>query len=381
MARKFTFTTQVYDKKTDFPATGDVDVIYIDASKNTAYRYDDSYYKISSAEVNVWGALGSVSKGGGGGGSTAWGSITGTLSSQTDLQTALDAKQNTLVSGTSIKTINSTSLLGSGDVAVQPALVSGTNIKTIEGQSLLGSGDINLTSSDVGLGNVDNTSDLNKPISTATQTALNAKQNTLLLTTTGTSGAATLVGSTLNIPQYGSGAAFGVHSQKFIPSGSYTTNALNFGAVTSVGITANRLNVAPYFPNQSFTCQSLNIQVAGAIAGGLARIVIYSDVNGVPSAKLYESADLDCSTTGVKTATLTFSFTAGTAYWIGVAGNNSLISLNFIPAASMYTFSTSTNLALYTYAQAVITYPTLPATLSTLTYIGNAFPFISIRKS
>ncbi len=41
-----------------------------------------------------------------------------------------------------------------------------------------------LTKSDVGLGNVDNTSDLNKPISTATQTALNAKENTI---TAGTS--------------------------------------------------------------------------------------------------------------------------------------------------------------------------------------------------
>jgi hypothetical protein len=38
----------------------------------------------------------------------------------------------------------------------QSALVSGTNIKTIEGQSLLGSGNINLTSTDVGLGNVVN---------------------------------------------------------------------------------------------------------------------------------------------------------------------------------------------------------------------------------
>ncbi|MCC3507472.1 MAG: hypothetical protein JGK23_33350, partial [Microcoleus sp. PH2017_19_SFW_U_A] len=45
----------------------------------------------------------------------------------------------------------------------QAALVSGTNIKTIEGQSLLGAGNINLTATDVGLGNVDNTSDLNKP--------------------------------------------------------------------------------------------------------------------------------------------------------------------------------------------------------------------------
>lgn len=38
----------------------------------------------------------------------------------------------------------------------------------------------NVTKSDVGLSNADNTSDLNKPISTATQTALDSKQNTLV---------------------------------------------------------------------------------------------------------------------------------------------------------------------------------------------------------
>jgi hypothetical protein len=41
-----------------------------------------------------------------------------------------------------------------------------------------------LTKSDVGLGNVDNTSDLNKSISTATQTALNAKEPTITAGTT-----------------------------------------------------------------------------------------------------------------------------------------------------------------------------------------------------
>lgn len=39
--------------------------------------------------------------------------------------------------------------------------------------------DLDLKKSDVGLGNVDNTSDLTKPISTATQAALNTKQNVL----------------------------------------------------------------------------------------------------------------------------------------------------------------------------------------------------------
>lgn len=51
-------------------------------------------------------------------------------------------KQDKLVSGTNIKTINSQSVLGSGNIAVQSTLVSGTNIKTINGQSVLGAGNI-----------------------------------------------------------------------------------------------------------------------------------------------------------------------------------------------------------------------------------------------
>ncbi len=38
-------------------------------------------------------------------------------------------------------------------------------------------GTLKVTKADVGLGNVDNTSDVSKPISTATQNALNAKAN------------------------------------------------------------------------------------------------------------------------------------------------------------------------------------------------------------
>lgn len=66
----------------------------------------------------------------------------------------LTGVQPTLVSGTSIKTVNSTSLLGSGDVSVQPTLVSGTNIKTINGASILGSGNVVALSADVGFNTV-----------------------------------------------------------------------------------------------------------------------------------------------------------------------------------------------------------------------------------
>lgn len=52
--------------------------------------------------------------------------------------------QQALVSGTNIKTVNSNSLLGSGNVAVQDTLVSGTNIKTVNSNSLLGSGNLDI---------------------------------------------------------------------------------------------------------------------------------------------------------------------------------------------------------------------------------------------
>ena len=75
----------------------------------------------------------------------------GNLPTTTAVTTALATKQDTLVSGTNIKTVNSTSLLGSGNVAVQETLVSGTNIKTLNSTSLLGSGDIVLTANPSGV--------------------------------------------------------------------------------------------------------------------------------------------------------------------------------------------------------------------------------------
>jgi hypothetical protein len=132
-------------------------------------------------------------------------------------QTALDAKQATLVSGTNIKTINSTSILGSGNISVAPATAinatavadgSVTNAEfqfigglTSDAQTQINGKEATITATTsadyyrgdktfatlnktaVGLGNVDNTSDANKPVSSATQTALNLKENTITATT------------------------------------------------------------------------------------------------------------------------------------------------------------------------------------------------------
>jgi hypothetical protein len=97
------------------------------------------------------------------------------------VEAVFDGFDNKLDKSTTASSVYGTNTAGGQTMipfsTLQPTLISGTNIKTLEGQSLLGSGNINLTSNDVGLGNVDNTSDLNKPISTATQTALDLKEN------------------------------------------------------------------------------------------------------------------------------------------------------------------------------------------------------------
>jgi hypothetical protein len=64
-------------------------------------------------------------------------------------------------------------------------------------QSVAGrTGAVTLAKADVGLGNVDNTSDANKPVSTATQTALNLKANLASPTFTGTPAAPTAAAGT-----------------------------------------------------------------------------------------------------------------------------------------------------------------------------------------
>lgn len=96
----------------------------------------------------------------------------GTYSNDADIATKakVDAKQDkVLVDGI---------LKGDGQGAISAAETQEVELVT-------------LTKADVGLGNVDNTSDANKPISTATQTALNGKQATI------TGGASTITTSNL----------------------------------------------------------------------------------------------------------------------------------------------------------------------------------------
>ena len=233
-----------------------------------------------------------------------------TINSETLLQSGDLLVQPTLVSGTNIKTINGTDLLDSGDLLVQPTLDSGINIKTINGSSVLGSGDLVI-------GGGGGVNVLTKPVSGR---SYNAR-------TTGTNG-----------------------TSNFNPS-------------------ANTITLYPFIPANTLTVSNLQVNVSVATASGLIRILVYSDLNGVPSSKLLESTSLDCSTTGVKTYTASYTFTAGTTYWLGYYANAALNTMTSVPGVELTPISA--NAGGFTAASltvtAAATFPTAPSTLGTAT--------------
>jgi hypothetical protein len=88
-------------------------------------------------------------------------------------------------------------LSGTADAPTVPALANKVNTTvTVNGQAL--SGNITLTKSDIALGNVDNTADLSKPISTSAQTALDLKAPLVSPALTGTPTAPTAAVNTNN---------------------------------------------------------------------------------------------------------------------------------------------------------------------------------------
>jgi hypothetical protein len=124
----------------------------------------------------------------------------------------------------------------------------------------------------VGLSNVDNTSDTNKPISNATQTALNGKQATISLTTTGSSGASTFDANVLNVPNY---TLSGLGGQP-LNTNLTSISALTFASTSFVKMTATgtfALDTNTYLTAESDTLASVtgrgNVTTNFITIGGL----------------------------------------------------------------------------------------------------------------
>lgn len=208
----------------------------------------------------------------------------------------------------------------------QELLVSATNIKTINGSSVLGSGDL-------------------------------------------------VVGG-------GSGLK-GIHNVNgYFPSTAFGIDAsISATSAPAQATTTNLLSLYPFIPNKTITSVSLKIAVTTLGVGVNARILIYSDLNGFPNTKLYESANLDCSSIGNKTALTTFTFTAGTTYWLGLhtSGVASLTHINsqgLIPL-----FITNAGSSAITQYTSTISFGSAPSTYTYSSQGTGAVPRVVINLS
>ncbi len=98
--------------------------------------------------------------------------------------------------------------------------------------------------------------------------------------------------------------------------------ATTMGAGSTLGTlvgAANRIDLYPFIPRGDIIIDQVALSVATAVATAQGKILIYAaNGSGQPTTRLFESAALDFSTVGFKTATVTLTLRKGLTYWIGV---------------------------------------------------------------
>ena len=93
---------------------------------------------------------------------------------------------------------------------------------------------------------------------------------------------------------------------------TFSTTSLNNGV--------NTMMLSLFYPATTFTISELSINVTTAASSASnVKILVYSDDGfGYPRAKLIESTAMSMTTTGAKIYNVSYTFTAGTKYWMGV---------------------------------------------------------------
>jgi hypothetical protein len=190
---------------------------------------------------------------------------------------------------------------------------------------------------------------------------------------TGAGITATNVGDdvTVNVP----GSASGIHIlTKPVSGRTYSVRTDSSSSSSSSVSAANTIYLCPFIPANSITISSLQINVVSLAAGASARILVYSNLDGVPNTKLIESTTLDCSTSGAKTFTTSYTFTAGTTYWLGVYTNNALFQMSVFSGFNNIPISTNAFSAAYGNVTVAATFGSAPTTLGTATLAsGNMY--------
>lgn len=175
--------------------------------------------------------------------------------------------------------------------------------------------------------------------------------------------------------------ASGIHAFAKPKSGDFITALLtNGGYAVMSSVSANKITLVPFIPARTINYTSLSLNVImGDVGTPSARILIYSDSDGVPSSKLYESASLPVGFSGFATASTTGTLTKGTTYWIGMYTNSAGTVFDGYIGGAMLCLSYSSGETM-AYINVNSTFGSAPSTISSgsLTYNNTPTPIIFI---
>lgn len=159
---------------------------------------------------------------------------------------------------------------------------------------------------------------------------------------------------------------------------SASIGGINTGTIAQA---ANRLEFHPFIPARNMSIDELAIEVTTLIASSLAKVGIYSDSGGQPNALLRGSADLDCSTIGVKAAAIaSLALVAGTTYWLAVHANSTQ-TIRGIPLSALLPLGMAASGGTYfTTRRATATYASgLPSTAPATTLTNAIAPMVRVK--
>lgn len=130
--------------------------------------------------------------------------------------------------------------------------------------------------------------------------------------------------------------------------GQYYDNSFQGTASSTLIGAANRIELAPYYTSVDLPIDRIGCGVSTGVAASTFKIVIYSSgIDGWPNTLLYESGDLSGAAAAFVEATLAFTFNKGTQYWVGVR-HSSTCTLRTINVSSAVNLGlTSNNAANY----------------------------------
>jgi hypothetical protein len=164
----------------------------------------------------------------------------------------------------------------------------------------------------------------------------------------------------------------------------YGPPILSSSSLGNLALTTNVMLAVPVHFSFAQTITRLGLNVNTAKNSSTCRIGIYSNASGVPGTLLVDSGDLSTGTTGIKEATVSFTFDFN-VYWYAInnsggptiAGYNNPQTPDWLLGRTQFI-----NNASNTCVQVTQTYGAMPSTFPTsgLTYSTGLSPIITARN-